>query len=87
MTADGALRPMAAGFAAGSDLAATSGAGIARSCLVSAVRNTRRDRLICEADILPSSNVRTWTLKPEIRVRVTPDRSPSAAKRGSLFPD
>jgi hypothetical protein len=32
MTAFGALQPMAAGFAAGSDLAGTSGAGIARSC-------------------------------------------------------
>jgi hypothetical protein len=32
MTEIGALQPMAAGFAAGSDLAGTSGAGIARNC-------------------------------------------------------
>jgi hypothetical protein len=32
MAAFGALQPMAAGFAAGSDLAGTSRAGIARSC-------------------------------------------------------
>jgi hypothetical protein len=32
MTAFGALQPMAAGFAAGSDLAGTAGADIARSC-------------------------------------------------------
>jgi hypothetical protein len=32
MAAFGALQPMAAGFAAGSDLAGATGAGIARSC-------------------------------------------------------
>jgi hypothetical protein len=32
MAGNGALQPMAAGFAAGSDLTGTSGAGIARSC-------------------------------------------------------
>jgi pimeloyl-ACP methyl ester carboxylesterase len=40
MTGIGALQPMAAGFAAGSDLAGTSGAGIARSCPFSVAVST-----------------------------------------------
>jgi len=45
MAGVGALQPMAAGFAAGSDLAGTSRAGIARSCPISALLRAGSDRL------------------------------------------